>query len=845
MQSTGTYLTTEDAPQVMMSDDVMQTDADTIDMVRRDHHRARIYMAGWYTTAQKCYDYIYGTQAPKDQNIFYLVLNLTVHRFLTKVGILTAGKPIASISGRDTDDDDAGQVMKDLVEYGIDRDYLDASIQDCVQDQIICGLGVLEERYLVHHKRWTEKHGWVPGKLVVTVENPMDYAFDPRNATEKMDGENGAKYYTKISKVERRRLQLLYPKKAALIGTASSAVDDALLSGDDEERTGGTYNSANKSKQEFRPSDELTVIEYWYKKSIPIDVVLKVYKDEDGTPGRTEIARLPTEEEIAENPHIYGAPTPAIVAVPIAPGDEGLSGFGEEVTAGPEEGGEVSPEELRGRTLDDVLSALVGPSYPFAEYGDPGGLVDANNLPPLRKDSGGAFDYEVFRTFDEQCWTAAIVGNVLLYHRRSPYRHNRWPAVFFAGMMRKGHPCPYGQIEPMIVPQDVINSNMTLIQDIAQRVSNPGRIIKPDALIASQKNRVLDIVNQPGWVLVMDENSQLTVNDVYREIAPGQIPGQLLEFTEYIRRMIDEIGSVAQVQRGGMPYDTSGKAIQSLLQASDTALSTVHRNIEYAVTVWAENRVKNIQQFYALEDSLRISDDLRAYRIAFEYYTNPETEKTTLSLVKYPEGEPGKDAPPPKRIFDDFGVAEFDIEVGIHSNQERNPDEESARILSYFDRGIVDKQYVIENDDWIVGKREVLRRVMERDETLKTIEAFNAMMQDSESPAGMLIRAMQNPQVSELVLAALSQGGLTPEALAQVVAQAEAGEEQAAGIPAGAPTPAPRTGAPPGTGAAPAQIAQPMQQVGVDAGGIPILGPAGGQEMVGVAMPRNGVPRMR
>lgn len=802
--TTNTALFTEDAPTVKATaspskGDDAQTEAEIVNMVRSDHKRARMAMWDWYDTARRCYDYVYGRQAPDDKNVFYLVFNLLIHRFLTKAGILTAGKPIASVSGRDTDDDDAGTVMQDLMEYGVDRSYLDALVKDAVQDQLMCGLGVLEERFLVHKKRWTEKHGWVPGDLVVTCENPMDYAFDPDNASERMDGENGPQYYTKISKVQRKKLQMLYPQKSMLIKNVSTVGDDFLRPDEEDEEHGtGTYGASDE-KKDCRPTDKLVVIEYWYKKLKPIDVVLKVYVDEDGLPRQTDIARLPTMEEVEANPEMFGVmpEEPELSIMPLVDELNALGGFSD--FAEPSRPELPLPPEVPTDDLMDENAALVGISqpieYPFAEYGEPGALVQADNLPPITEDEGGTFEYDVLRTFDEQCWTASVVGNVLLYHKRSPYRHGRWPAVFFAGMLRRGEPCPYGQIDAMLVPQDVVNANLSLIQDNAARINNPGRVIKPDAFIESQKNRILDIVSQPGFTLVMDEGSPYTVDEVYREITPGQLPSQLLEFTNYIRQMIDEIASVAQVQRGGMPYDTSGKAIQSLLQASDTALSTVQSNIEYALTVWGENRVKNIQQFYALEDSLRISDDLRAYRMAFEYYTNPETDKTALSLVKYPEGEPGENPPEPKRIFDDFSIAEFDIRVNVKSNQERDPDEVTTRNLGYFDRGIMDKQYVIENDDRITGKRELLRRIQKSDQAAQMMENLNKLM-DTDTPAGLLIRAVQNPEIADMILSALEQGGLPPEALSQVVAQSQAKQDAQDGVPPG-PVQPPRTGAPP------------------------------------------------
>ena len=69
------HLATQDVPTIKPTDGLGENDADVVRMIRTDHLRARMSMANWYSTSQRCYDYVYGKQASDDKNMFFLVLN--------------------------------------------------------------------------------------------------------------------------------------------------------------------------------------------------------------------------------------------------------------------------------------------------------------------------------------------------------------------------------------------------------------------------------------------------------------------------------------------------------------------------------------------------------------------------------------------------------------------------------------------------------------------------------------------------------------------------------------------------------------------------------------------------
>ena len=234
--------------------------------------------------------------------------------------------------------------------------------------------------------------------------------------------------------------------------------------------------------------------------------------------------------------------------------------------------------------------------------------------------------------------------------------------------------------------------------------------------------------------------------------------------------MFDEIGAVNRVQRGGVDYESSGKAIDSLLQAGDTALTYLKEAIEEMVTDWGLMRIKNIQQFFQYEDALRISDDLKSYQLKWEHWTDPKTQETTLSLMKEEDDKMAD----PVRILTDIETAEFDIGVGIESKySQRNKSEKYKRDLELFDRGILDIEYIVFNMD-LADARGLWERMQQKDEMKSRMAQFDELL-NPETPQGQILIAMQDPQLMTQVAQMLQEQGVDiGQAVQQMVTSGQA-----------------------------------------------------------------------
>jgi hypothetical protein len=644
-------------------------------------------MSRWTVRAQKSYSFLRGDQAPKEAgDIFWVVLNLIIHRILTKCGILTAGKPIATVVGRDDDDTGIARAFKDLIEFNADNNDMNVIVQDAVMDMLICGLGILDERWNIHKERYNpEYQAWVPGVIEISKADATKFVFDPENAEERMDGKGSGEWVASRRSELRGRLAGMYPAKSVSIMQAPAKEHGLNVEKLRQERLGGgTLDDSDPSDREPQSDDIMEVTEFWYRKYKPITTVWRVYDD-----GKRELARR--------------------------------------YEADPETGERVEGEPLTPEEVPDV----------------PDGL---------------GFKFKVLTRMKEEMWVCEMCGNgIILFNRKSEYSHGRWPFIFFSGMLHRGEPVPYGEVDRVLEMQDLINSMLSLQIDNAQRTSNTTRLFKRSKVKAEYRNNLEEHLAMPGGFVEVEDTANF--DDVVHDVRAPELSKETMSIVNLLVQFFDEVSNVSMVQRGGMPYETSGKGIERLLQAGDTGMENLKNNIGYALTRWGKNHIRNLQQFMTMEEAWRISDDVReSYQLALENYTDPNTMETKLSMVQYQDGEE------PVRLLDDFASAHFDVKVVIGSSTERSKEDKLERATFLHERGLYDDEALAEEFD---VPREVLKRAQEKNKILQTGQMVEELSEKSPELGALLSGLMtQTNSVLPIVLSALEAQGYSPQQLA-------------------------------------------------------------------------------
>ena len=390
---------------------------------------------------------------------------------------------------------------------------------------------------------------------------------------------------------------------------------------------------------------------------------------------------------------------------------------------------------------------------------DNGDTIEPENLAMMAPEIRD--NYQIMTHIVREVWTAAYTEDILLYCHKSPYKHNRWPAVFLCGTMHRDRPMPYGLIHNLFDAQDLYNKLNSVILDNALRSNNSGWILEDGAMDIKEEERLRDEGSAPGFIAKVRMGRRESLD----RIEPGDLPRGLWEIQRDVRQTFDELSSLYQTQRGGMPYDTSGKAVIALQNAADMALTDYQRAIEIALTDWGRKRLSNIQQFYTYERTWRISSKVRD----IDHYLYTQLEKPTdangmmqmnqpaqLSLYRLEDGNPEE-----QRLVDDFTAPAFDLKYVVGSGHERSRDQKLKEAQFLYESGAVDHPYLLQEFE-VEGRSEILKRMEEKDPLLKAGKQLQEIMKNPQHKP-LVEAVLQDPNV---VINALEMAGIDPQNIA-------------------------------------------------------------------------------
>ena len=359
-----------------------------------------------------------------------------------------------------------------------------------------------------------------------------------------------------------------------------------------------------------------------------------------------------------------------------------------------------------------------------------GKLMASNDIP-----EGEADQYEVVVALKRKIRTLAIAGgSVLLYDKPSPYKHGRWPATFFCGTMHQDQPMPYGEVQRLFDIQDLFNKLSSLLFEHGIRGARSGGRYPKGAFDDSTEEAAFKATAaDPGtWHGISPEYI-----DMFREWQSVAPPAGLFQLQQDIRVLADEVSSLYNSQRGGMPYDTSGRGIIALQQAGDVALTQLKTHIEYGCTDWGQKAVSNAQQFWTWERAFRISDKAKdvVQQYITEIHPNPDDDDNpALALFRLdsePNPETGIPMPKAVPVINDLSVGEFDVRYRIGSAFNRSPEAKQKEADAIYGAmsGLAPRtalEYLLEALE-VPNRRGLLKKV-DAEVTTRTQPAPQAMM---------------------------------------------------------------------------------------------------------------------
>lgn len=335
-------------------------------------------------------------------------------------------------------------------------------------------------------------------------------------------------------------------------------------------------------------------------------------------------------------------------------------------------------------------------------------------------------------------WVATVVGDQLVQNEPSLYeqtsiRRKTYPYAIFCGDRIPGKPYRVGLPHRLFDVQDMYNKLNSITIDTAVRTANPGFLIPEDTMAVDQIRNLARFGSEPGVFATY----RALEGAKPERLEPAPLNSAFLHLADRVSMGFDEMASWRQVDRGDMPYETSGRGIMALQRRTAQAHARIERNIGGALLRLGKLRLSNVQQFLSLELLGRITDRLMEAE-------DQETDATEV-LNK--------------------SVGRFDIKFTIGVTQERDRQSVAEQFIALFDRQAVDRQALLEALD-VPGWRAILQRIEAQDQALSMgqllvenpdmMNLFN-MLQQSPEMAQAVTAIQNNPDVIPVLFQLIQQ----------------------------------------------------------------------------------------
>lgn len=219
----------------------------------------------------------------------------------------------------------------------------------------------------------------------------------------------------------------------------------------------------------------------------------------------------------------------------------------------------------------------------------------------------------------------------LLWHGKSPYRHNRFPLTPIWGYRRKANGLPYGMIRRLRDIQEDVNKRASK----ALHILSTNKMIVEEG-ISDDMDELVDEAQRPDGVMIVKTGGieKLKMN------AERELPQFHLELMSRSIAMIQQASGVTDELLGRRTNASSGIAIQRRQDQGTMATSALFDNLRFSQQVRGEKQLSLAEQFVSERKAFRITNS-----------------RGTPEFVEVNDGEPDNDI---VRSKADFIISEAD-----------------------------------------------------------------------------------------------------------------------------------------------------------------------------------------
>jgi len=302
-----------------------------------------------------------------------------------------------------------------------------------------------------------------------------------------------------------------------------------------------------------------------------------------------------------------------------------------------------------------------------------------------------------------------ICNGVLCEDTPNPYDDALIPYQKFNNYILPREFWGISEVEQLEGPQKTFNKMVSFALDVMTLMGNPIWIVPTSTGIDTE-----NFTNRPGMVLEPD-GTQMP-----QRVEGVHLQPYVLQLIDRMGQWFDSVSGSQDVTRGVNPTGvTAASAISSLQEAAQTRLRQKARNLDVYLQQLGQMWLSRTFQFRTAPEMYRLTGNEGASKYFKMYvedyeFTEPKEmqDETTgeVSIVEVPTGEMGKKITVQR--FNEAGMinpleeqtfktrAKFDVRVTTGSSLPFAKAEKEQKLLSYFDRGIIDAEEVLKGSDY-------------------------------------------------------------------------------------------------------------------------------------------------
>ena len=298
-----------------------------------------------------------------------------------------------------------------------------------------------------------------------------------------------------------------------------------------------------------------------------------------------------------------------------------------------------------------------------------------------------------------------IAGNVVLEDEELELEDKSFPIQKVANYIDPRSFYGISDIEQTEGPQIIFNKLISFSLDVLTLMGNPIWIVDRDSDVDTD-----DLFNIPGAVVEKEPGSEI------RRETGVQLQPYVLQLIDRVKLWFDDISGSQEVSRGSNPSGvTAARAIEALQQSGRTRIRQKTRNMDSFLREFGRQYVQYALKNYSVPRIRRITgrDGSEKY---FKFHTEKheiDGDRKTVIIYEQLEHNPQTGQTIPVKKIDRVLTGDFDVRVNTVSGLPFSKAENEQKLLSLFDRGVIDEEELLKGIEY-PNAEAVLKRLQEK-----------------------------------------------------------------------------------------------------------------------------------